>query len=225
MLALSPLLMPAAGQSEDAGLAAVDSGVSATAFEFWVAEAEKGNAVAQFNLGLLYSRGNGAIRDYSEAAKWYRRAALQGDAEAQNNLGVLYQNGQGVTQDFSEAAEWYRLAAAQGDSDAQTNLGALFETGQGVTQDQAEAVRLYRIAAGAGYGKAQLKLALNYTLGIGIPADITAAHMWAEIATISGVDFGSETLNAIAGAMTSQQIVEAQRRARACMESNYQDCD
>jgi TPR repeat protein len=37
--------------------------------------------------------------DYTEAAKWYRKAAEQGDARAQANLGVLYQFGWGVPQD------------------------------------------------------------------------------------------------------------------------------
>jgi hypothetical protein len=56
---------------------------------------EKGlrDAVAQFNLGMMYDRGNGVPQDFQEEMKWLRLAALQGDAAAQTNLGSLYANG------------------------------------------------------------------------------------------------------------------------------------
>lgn len=43
----------------------------------------------QFQLGEDYHYGyNGKIKDYAEAAKWYRKAAEQGDADAQWALGL-----------------------------------------------------------------------------------------------------------------------------------------
>ena len=83
-------------------------------------------------------------KNYTQAVKWYRKAAEQGDAYAQNNLGVCYKNGQGVTQDYYEAVKWYRKAAEQGHARAQFNLGVCYKNGQGVTQDYYEAVKWYR---------------------------------------------------------------------------------
>ena len=40
--------------------------------------AEQGIAEAQSNLGLMYSDGLGVKQDYTEAAKWFRKAAEQG---------------------------------------------------------------------------------------------------------------------------------------------------
>jgi TPR repeat protein len=37
---------------------------------------------AQGNLGRLYFHGRGVRRNYGEAAKWFRLAALQGDVGA-----------------------------------------------------------------------------------------------------------------------------------------------
>ncbi|MDG1074549.1 MAG: tetratricopeptide repeat protein, partial [Methylophilaceae bacterium] len=74
-------------------------------------KAEKGNAVAQLNLGFMYSSGQGVAQDYKEAVKWYRLAAEQGYVAAQTNLGFMYSSGQGVAQDYKEAVKWYRLAA------------------------------------------------------------------------------------------------------------------
>ena len=76
----------------------------------------------------MYEKGYGVSKDYSEAVKWYRKAAEQGDAEAQNNLGQMYRNGYGVSKDYSEAVKWFRKSARQGREAAKDNLRALNET-------------------------------------------------------------------------------------------------
>ena len=45
--------------------------------------AEQGNAIGQFNLGLMYYDGKTVPQNYPEATKWFSKAAEQGDAEAQ----------------------------------------------------------------------------------------------------------------------------------------------
>ena len=52
--------------------------------------AEKGNAEAQFNLGLCYENGEGIQKDLQAAVNWYRQAAEKGNAEAQYYLCLLY---------------------------------------------------------------------------------------------------------------------------------------
>jgi hypothetical protein len=49
-------------------------------------------------------------RDYNEAAKWYRMAAVQGNAYGMHALGRLYKDGLGVSQDYSLAFAWCSLA-------------------------------------------------------------------------------------------------------------------
>ena len=60
--------------------------------------AELGSASEQYDLGLIYDRGERVPQDYAEAAGWYRMAAEQGHAEAQSKLGRMYYKGQGVPQ-------------------------------------------------------------------------------------------------------------------------------
>ena len=108
--------------------------------------ADQGNARAQFNLGVMYERGQGVPQFDTEAVQWYRKAAEQGHASAQFNLGMLYFNGQGVPQNAQEAEKWFRLAAKQGDASVQFNLGVMYAKGQGVPQDVREAVYWYRKA-------------------------------------------------------------------------------
>jgi uncharacterized protein len=133
------LLLGSVGMSWSAdfekGLTAAQSGDFATALREWKPLAEQGDAVAQYNLGLLYGNGWGVPKNNKTAVKWYRLAAEQGNARAQTNLGGMYDKGRGVPQDYKTAVKWYRLAAEQGDAGAQSNLGVMYGTGQGVIQD------------------------------------------------------------------------------------------
>jgi hypothetical protein len=105
--------------------------------------AEKGDPLAQNNLGAMYALGQGVTKSDADAATWYRLAADHGFAKAQNNLGVAYGAGRGVPQDGAEAVKWLRLAADQGLADAEDNLGVIYANGQGVPRNYLEAMKWY----------------------------------------------------------------------------------
>ena len=73
--------------------------------------AEQGVPSVQFNLGVMYAKGQGVPQDYQAALKWFHKAAEQGDASAQNNLGLMYERGRGARQDFVLAHMWSSIAA------------------------------------------------------------------------------------------------------------------
>ena len=75
------------------------------------AEAEAGDAEAQFNLGLMYYNGEGVTQDYKQAVYWYSKSAEQGDADGQLMLGAMYRDGRGVTQDYVQAHKWFNIAS------------------------------------------------------------------------------------------------------------------
>ena len=75
-------------------------------------QAEKGDPVAQFNLGHAYALGAGVSQDYQQAALWLGRAAEQGLPVAQAKLGQAHATGTGVLQDYVEAHKWLNLAVA-----------------------------------------------------------------------------------------------------------------
>ena len=152
--ALSLAFTSVAAQDFQKGYDAAQAGDYATAIQEWTPLAEAGNAVMQYNLGVMYDNGKGVLQDYAEAVKWFRLAADQGDADAQFNLGIMYKNGLGVLQDYAEAVRWYRLAADQGNASAQNNLGIIYEYGRGVLQDNVMAHMWYNIASANGHDKA-----------------------------------------------------------------------
>lgn len=144
--------------------------------------AEQGDAVSQFNLGLMYDSGQGVTQDYQEAVRWYRLAAAQGVANAQFNLAVMYANGYGVAQDYQEAIRLYQTLAEQGEGDAQTKLGLMYAK----TQDYQEATRWYRLAAENGDAAASFLLADMYYYGQGVTQDYQEAVRWYQLAAEQG---------------------------------------
>ena len=114
------LLVPSLswGADSEKGLTAYNQGDYATAIKEWTPLAEQGNASAQSNLGIMYSKGVGVVQNYKTAVKWYTLAAEQGHAKAQYNLGYRYGNGQGVLQDNIYAHMWFNIAASSGVSEA-----------------------------------------------------------------------------------------------------------
>jgi TPR repeat protein len=93
---------------------------------------------AQDKLASMYYFGRGVPQDYSEAVRWYRKAADQGDSQAQFNLGLMYHDGRGVPPDQAEAFNLYRRSAEQGDVKAQSALGYAYYNGEGVPLDYPE---------------------------------------------------------------------------------------
>jgi len=82
-------------------------------------QAEAGNAEAQALLGDAYYFSEEA--NYSEAVKWYRKAAEQGHIRAQYTLGQHYYFGEGVPMDYIEAFTWYSVAS-ESQSDSEEDL-------------------------------------------------------------------------------------------------------
>ena len=124
-------------------------------------------------------------------------------------------------------AEKYRLAAEQGDAEAQFNLGVMYDTGGGVLKDKAEAVRWFRLAAEQGDAAAQGLLGHMYALGRGVRKDYVHAHMWLNIASANGAKKARKVRDFLEDNhhMTRDEIRRAIELARACMTSDYQDCE
>ncbi len=177
-LVLAAALAGVAGADFQTGVAAYQRGDWAAALREWQRVAERGDANAQYNMGLLYTLGHGVPQDLRCAAEWYEKAARQGVPAAQYNLGVIYANGQGVPQNVTEARQWFERAAAQGLGLAEDSLGYFFATGQGVPRNYQEAAKWYRRAAEKGIASAQFGLGVLYDLGEGVPRDFSEALKW-----------------------------------------------
>ncbi len=181
-LALLAVWFPTAEASYESGLEAFERGDYAQALKDWLAEAEKGDARAQHNVGVIYDSGRGVTPDPVEGRKWYERAAAQGLPEAQNNLGMLYSNGRGVEPDQAHAIELWNTAARRGYPLAEFNLGLAYANGSGVDRDYDKARELFQSAAAKKLPDAQFALGQVYFLGFGVEPDLKEARRWFELA-------------------------------------------
>ena len=106
----------------------------------------------------------------------------------------------------------------------------MYASGEGVPQDFAEAFKWYRLAAMQGDAFAQAKLGYMYFTGQGVPQDYVTAHMWYNLAAADGQnselqESSAKGRSSVAAKMTPADISGAQRRARICLESDYQECN
>ena len=83
LLALSAFVVMAFGGDYEDGLAAYNNKDYKKAMELWTELADRGYSQAQYNLGLMYSDGQGVKQDYKKAVELYQKAADQGYAPAQ----------------------------------------------------------------------------------------------------------------------------------------------
>lgn len=145
--------------------------------------ADKGQPIAQYNLGLIYENGKGIPVDYAKAKVWYTKAADQGHARAMNQLAGIYFNGSAGPANEQHAVKLYEKAVALGDADAAYQLGLLSETGVATTLSFPNAVKYYLQAASKGNEKAKFALARMYQYGLGVGKDEDeAARLYAEMA-------------------------------------------
>ena len=63
------------------------------------------------SLGSLFYND---IKEYSQAAEWFKKASKKGCTRSINNLGTCYELGQGVPKDRDMAFQLYQEAANKG---------------------------------------------------------------------------------------------------------------
>ena len=178
------------------------------AFQLFQQEAEKGNALAMYDLARIFADGLGREADPNAAQNWYAKALaafMEAEFSAkerqksylQYRIGKMYaadlgtehkvncpegaREG-GLGRDYGEAAEWFGRAVRQNHKYAQYSLAGLYYRGQGVEQDYRQARNLYRCSAEQENPYASYELAKIYRDGIGAEPDGQQAATYFEAA-------------------------------------------
>ncbi|HAD08699.1 MAG TPA: hypothetical protein DCF62_04405 [Porticoccaceae bacterium] len=90
-----------------------DAGQQGVDFEKIAKAAAAGDAIQQYNYGVMHETGQGVQQSMATAVEWYAKSAAQGYENAQYNLGVMYLRGLGVDKNIPRAIELFEKAAAQ----------------------------------------------------------------------------------------------------------------
>ncbi len=187
------------------------------------AQAEKGDARAQFELAREYmtggQKGSRVPRNYGRALQLFINAGDQGHVLSQYMVGVMFHEGMGVPQTLDVAARSFRRAAEKGFVEAQFALARMYALGQGVKQDHTEAARWFRRAAEQGHSQSQGTIGVMYYEGVGVSQDYAEAYSWLTIAigAEKSQDQLVKYLNAraeVARKINPEQVAEVERRAR-----------
>jgi hypothetical protein len=140
------------------------------------ARAESGDAVAVYDLALMYDNGRGVQQDISQAALLYRKAAESNVVQAQYRLGYDYFMGRGVPQNYAQSSKWWHTASARGYAPAEIGLGVSYYAGKGVTASNAESYFWLDIAASGNLEAARMKsvVSMRDSVGVQLSSDLMA---------------------------------------------------
>lgn len=152
-------------------------------------EAEAGDKMSAFSLGVAYARGEHVPEDTQKMIYYYELAGKNGYPRAYNILGNLYRkdNERGIEKDFPKALYYFDLGAQQNDSNTAHLAGDMLYFGQGIPKDYVKAAKYYDITdleQGTHHAMAKYKLAYMYYNGwVGSKSkeDIQKAHDYLEL--------------------------------------------
>ncbi len=133
------------------------------ASKWYLKAAEQGHPLAQYNLGLMYGRGEGVELNHTVAIKLLEQALLQKLGMAAKALSAIYYEGRGVPRDRSVAYAYQSIAAALGveqakylfDLDDEYNrvLGKSFYPDYAVAQGQVIAQEIWAKIEAYGFDR------------------------------------------------------------------------
>jgi TPR repeat protein len=148
--------------------------------------AAKGDAQAQYSIGLRYADPKFKQKSPKAASVWFERAAKQGFALAQYRLGALYERGQGVPRSFAKARDWYGQAAELGNVKAMHNLAVVMTNAEAGAPDYPTAALWFGKAATFGLADSQFNLAVLHENGLGVDQSHSEAYRWYSLAALQG---------------------------------------
>ncbi len=145
-----------------------------TAEKILLAESGKGNALATFALGKLYSTEKHGTKDETKSYQYYELALTafreleKTDKQKpylQYRIGKMYQYGLGTETDYIEAHDWFERSANQNNKYAQFSLANMYYYGTGVEQDSQKAFEWYERSYQQGMPYAAYALGQMYSRG------------------------------------------------------------
>lgn len=142
--------------------------------------ANKGDAEAQYHLGMFYNNGIGTPQNTKLAYKLFQKSAAGNDPLGNYKLGCYY-SGQGkgiVSVDHDQALKYKLIAAKAGYSLAQADVGGIyFQNG-----DTKEAIRWLKSAGDQGMTEALYALFNLYYQGNKVDKEPYSAYLYLNLA-------------------------------------------
>ena len=153
-----------------------------------LSESQRGNVLADYDLGKLYSTDKlGEKNEEISIAKYTQ--ALQGFLQIEPNskklkpyvqyrIGKMFCYGLGTEQNYQKAFEWFERSAKQKNKFAQFSLANLYYYGSGIEKDLSQAFLWYQRASSQGQPYAAYSIAQMYRYGEYVTKDNDTAQRY-----------------------------------------------
>lgn len=153
-----------------------------------LSESQRGNVLAVYDLGKLYSTDKLGERNEEMSIAKYTQA-LQGFLQIepsskkikpyiQYRIGKMFCYGLGTEQDYEKAFEWFERSAKQKNKFAQFSLANLYYYGNGVEKDLSQAFLWYQRSSSQGQPYAAYYIAQMYRYGEYVTKDNDTAQRY-----------------------------------------------
>lgn len=153
-----------------------------------LSESQRGNVLAVYDLGKLYSTDKLGERNEEMSIAKYTQA-LQGFLQIEPNskelkpyvqyrIGKMFCYGLGTEQDYEKAFEWFERSAKQKNKFAQFSLANLYYYGNGIEKDLSQAFLWYQRASSQGQPYAAYSIAQMYRYGEYVTKDNDTAQIY-----------------------------------------------
>lgn len=175
-------------------------------FNAMVALANKGDAEAQYHVGMMYNNGIGTQKDPRQAFEWFQKSTASNDPLGAYKLGCYYA-GQFVgivTTDPNEALKYKLMAAKAGYALAQHDVAILYDR-QGNSE---EALKWWRMAADQGLPDALFSLSRSYSAGKGVPKDLSFSYAYFKLSKVAP----PKNVNEMAAMLSKPELEKAEKR-------------
>ena len=153
-----------------------------------LSESQRGNVLAVYDLGKLYSTDKlGEKSEEISIAKYTQ--ALQGFLQIEPNskklkpyvqyrIGKMFCYGLGTEQNYQKAFEWFERSAKQKNKFAQFSLANLYYYGSGIEKDLSQAFLWYQRSSSQGQPYAAYSIAQMYRYGEYVTKDNDTAQRY-----------------------------------------------
>jgi uncharacterized protein len=177
----------------------------AATFNAMVALANKGDAEAQYHVGMMYNNGIGTQQDLRQAFEWFQKSTASNDPLGAYKLGCYY-DGQGagiVAFDADEALKYKLVAAQAGYSLAQHDVAILYDK-QGNPE---EALKWRKMAGDQGHSGALFGLSRAYSAGKGAPRDLSLSYAYFKLSKVAP----QKNVNEMATMLSKPELENAEK--------------
>ena len=174
-------------------------------FNTMVALANKGNAEAQYHVGMMHNNGIGTQKDPKQAFEWFQKSTAAGDPLGAYKLGCYYagQFAGVVTPDPNEALKYKLVAAKAGYALAQAEVANLYDR-QG---NPDEALKWWRAAGDQGYPSALYSLSMAHSAGKGTPKDMSLSYAYFKLSKVAP----TKNVTEFAGMLSKPELEKAEK--------------